>query len=128
MINYIQILNRSIKINDDLIINKTFENYIDGLLINDLSTYQGRLNAIRKKYGFKKLIPIYINDLLCLFPLENKRSINNIYINVNAVKFVDDNGCLYFYDNSLIKSNKKGKTINKYIKRAKTIKKSKVII
>ena len=128
MINFIQISNRSIIINNKKTVNMTLEKYIDYLLINDLSTYSGRMKSIRKRYGYRKLVPIYINDNLCLIPLENKKSLENIYLNIYEINVIEETGCIIFNNGDSLLINKKTKTLYKYILRAKSIKKSTIII
>ena len=54
-------------INKVMHISKTIENVFDEWCIDTLSTYKGRLDAIKKKYHLKKQVPIYINnDLMIL--------------------------------------------------------------
>ena len=78
-------------------INKVFkqEVSIDKLLddwcIDTLSTYKGRLEATKRKYNIKKQVPIYINKDLMLFPITNKKSIENIYINCLNILSIDKN-------------------------------------
>ena len=59
MINYIEILNnKTIKIYETReikVLNLSFEKYINELLLNDLTTYTGRIEAIKKKYNYRKL-------------------------------------------------------------------------
>lgn len=128
MINYIQILNREIKINNKTVIQKTFEQYLNSLLIKDLTTYKGRIDAIRIKYNYRKLIPIYICEDLCLIPIENKKSIDNLYLNIYSIKYIDITSNIIFNDNTIIKLDKKYHIIKKYIKRALTIKKEDINI
>lgn len=128
MINYIQKSNRSIIINNQKTVNMTLEKYIDFLLINDLSTYAGRIKSIRQRYGYRKLVPIYIDNTICLIPLENKKSLNNIYLNVHEINIIEETGLIIFNNGDSLITNKKIKTLYKYIQRAKMIKKSSIII
>jgi hypothetical protein len=58
-------------INNIIHISKTIENVFDDWCIDTLSTYKGRLEAIKKKYHLKKQVPIYINSDLMIFPIKN---------------------------------------------------------
>lgn len=125
MINYIEILNnKTIKIYESREIKKlnlSFEKYINELLLNDLTTYTGRIEAIKKKYNYRKLVPIYINDTICFIPLENKEY-NSIYINVYSVyKIIYDK--IIFIDGSSLLIYKNLQTISNNINRARGIKK-----
>ncbi|MBR2891721.1 MAG: competence protein ComK [Bacilli bacterium] len=123
MINYIEILNRQIKINGKKIINLTFEKYINNLLIKDLTTYQGRINSIKEKYNYRKLVPIYIDLGLCLIPICNKKSINNLYINIHSISSLTGCTTITFKDNQILNVDKNIRTIKSYIKRASIISK-----
>lgn len=123
MINYIEILNRQIKINGKKIINLTFEKYINNLLIKDLTTYQGRINSIKEKYNYRKLVPIYISLGLCLIPICNKKSINNLYINIYSISSLTGFTTITFKDNQILNVDKNIRTIKSYIKRASIISK-----
>lgn len=123
MINYIEILNRQIKINGKETINLTFEKYINNLLIKDLTTYQGRINSIKEKYNYRKLVPIYISLGLCLIPICNKKSINNLYINIYSISSLTGFTTITFKDNQILNVDKNIRTIKSYIKRASIISK-----
>lgn len=125
MINYIKILNnKTIKIYETReikVLNLSFEKYINELLLNDLTTYTGRIEAIKKKYNYRKLVPIYINDTICFIPLENIEY-NSIYINVYSVyKIIYDK--IIFIDGSSLLIYKNHQTISNNINRARGIKK-----
>ena len=125
MINYIKILNnKTIKIYETReikVLSLSFEKYINDLLLNDLTTYTGRIEAIKKKYNYRKLVPIYINDTICFIPLENKEY-NSIYINVYSVyKIIYDK--IIFIDGSSLLIYKNLQTISNNINRARGIKK-----
>ena len=125
MIKYVEILNNKTiklyKINEVLVLNQSFQKYINELLISDLTDIEGRLKAIKNKYGYKKLVPIYITDNLCFIPLENIQY-NRLYINIySIVKTHDDK--VVFIDGDVLKTKKNFKTLINYIMRAKHIKK-----
>jgi competence transcription factor ComK len=62
----------------------------DDWCLVSLTTYEGRIEAIKKIYQIKKLVPIYINQDLMLFPIENRKSVENIYINVTKITKICD--------------------------------------
>lgn len=125
MVKYVEILNnKMIKLynNSEIIIrNQTFKEYINELLIKDLTDIEGRLKAIKSKYGYKKLIPIYIRDDLCFIPLENTQY-NKLYINIYSIVKILNNEVI-FIDGEVLKTKKNFKTLKNYIMRAKQIKK-----
>lgn len=72
-------------------IDCTLIKLFDKWCLEELTTYKGRMEAIRKKYRLKKLVPIYINKNLMFFPTETKKSLDNIYINVVNVLGIERN-------------------------------------
>ena len=112
-------------INNIIHISKTIENVFDDWCIDTLSTYKGRLEAIKKKYHLKKQVPIYINSDLMIFPIKNKKDIDNIYINALNILNIDEdiNGytVIKFINNKLLKIKKEYKIIKKYFEKTMSI-------
>lgn len=125
MINYIEILsNKTIKIYKTKqveVLNLSFEKYLNVLLLKDLTTFNGRIEAIKKKYKYKKLVPIYIDDTICFIPVENIEY-NSIYINAYSIYKITYQKII-FIDGSSLSIYKNLKTISNNINRAKAIKK-----
>lgn len=125
MIKYIEILsNKTIKIyktKEVEVLNLSFEKYLNVLLLKDLTTFNGRIEAIKKKYKYKKLVPIYIDDTLCFIPVENIEY-NSIYINAYSIYKITYQKII-FIDGSSLSIYKNLKTISNNINRAKAIKK-----
>lgn len=125
MINYIEILsNKTIKIYKTKqveVLNLSFEKYLNVLLLKDLTTFNGRIEAIKKKYKYKKLVPIYIDDTMCFIPVENIEY-NSIYINAYSIYKITYQKII-FIDGSSLSIYKNLKTISNNINRAKAIKK-----
>ena len=90
--------------------------------IDTLSTYKGRLEAIKKKFHIKKQVPIYINKDLMLFPITNKKSIENIYINCLNILSIGENinGCtiINFVNKKDLIIEKESKLVSKYYYKA----------
>lgn len=111
--------------NNIIHISKTIENVFDEWCIDTLSTYKGRLDAIKKKYHLKKQVPIYINTDLMIFPIKNKKDIDNIYINALNILNIDEdiNGftVIKFINNELLKIEKEHKIIEKYFLKTMSI-------
>ena len=80
------------------------ERYLDNLCLTELTTLEGRVNAIKKKYHVIKNIPIYIKENLVLFPTHNKKSINSIYI--KSIEPISNKTKVIFYDNQEILVNR----------------------
>jgi competence protein ComK len=97
----------------------------DEWCIDTLSTYKGRLDAIKKKYHLKKQVPIYINTDLMIFPIKNKKDIDNIYINALNILNIDAdiNGftVIKFINNQQIEIEKEHKIIEKYFLKTMSI-------
>ena len=123
-INYIKVYTNKIIINNNQTKYISLNKYLDSILLDQLTTYDGRICAVREKYGFVKLTPIYINKTNILIPLNNLKDFENIYINIcNIIKLESKkhNTLIVFKDTEHIIVNKKINMINKYIKRAITI-------
>ena len=73
-------------------INVTLDNYLNSLCLKELTTFKGRLEAIKNNYHLIKNVPIYINSKIVLFTTNNIKSFDNIYINSIYI-----NDILYIY-------------------------------
>ena len=128
-IKTIKILNRSLEITyidgNNKILNKTLEKYFNEILLDSLTTYRGRINAIKEKYHFKKYVPIYISSNCCFIPISKLDDINNMFINVYTILDIckiNDKTKITFIDNTSIVINKKYQQYISIIKRAISIK------
>ena len=124
-----------IKLNDQQIIISSFKSikkidtklnvYLDQLLLRDLTTLKGRVDAIKKIYHIDKLTPIYIDNNCCLIPLFNQSYNYNYYLNIYQIKnIIKEDNCsiIHFIDGEKIKVNKKRTLILKQIAKARLIK------
>ncbi len=105
-------------------INKTIDNLFNEWCLEELTTYKGRMEALRIKYRFKKLVPVYINKKITLFPLFDKKDLNNVYINYINVLFVEKQGqntIIEFINHEQLIVEKNYQIINKYYKRCEKI-------
>lgn len=106
-------------------ISKTIESVFDDWCIETLSTYKGRIEAIKKKYHLKKQVPIYINKEVMLFPIKNKKDFDNVYINALNILMIDEdkNGFskINFINDKHLIIEKEYKTIQKYYEKAISI-------
>ncbi|TVP96548.1 MAG: hypothetical protein EA374_01080 [Acholeplasmatales bacterium] len=55
--------------------------YLNRLLLKELTTYQGRLDALRLRTGWRRDVPLYVNPSCCLFVTTSHRESTAIYIN-----------------------------------------------
>lgn len=88
--------------------------------LDSLTTYKGRMEAIKQKYQLKKLVPIYINKDLMLFPVNNKKDVDNIYINVLSILKIEEENNLtkiIFKNNDFVYLTKSYKLVNNYYKK-----------
>jgi hypothetical protein len=111
-------------IKKELIVTENINKIFDKWCLESLTTYKGRMEAIKRKYHLKKLVPIYINKDLMLFPINNKKSVDNIYINViNVLNICDmkDKSKIIFKNQEYLIVNKKYQIINNYYLRCLNI-------
>lgn len=62
--------------------------YINQLCIDELTTFEGRMHALKKIYHKRNNMPIYINKALCFFYLEPLRSLDAMVINTHKIKAI----------------------------------------
>lgn len=103
---YLTANNRSTNIvyfNDTKIINDSLYPFLNKICLNELTTYNGRIEAIRLVYNIHKFIPIYINQNIILQPLYQKRSWNQTFVNICNIKEVkkDRLNSLIIFKNNL---------------------------
>lgn len=107
-------------INGKIVVNDTIDRLINKWCIDSLSTYTGRIDAIKCKYNLKKLVPIYVNKDLMLFPIGNTKTVDNIYINsVNILEIskMENKTKIVFNNYDQIMVDKKYQLINNYYQR-----------
>ena len=123
-INFIKAYTNRIIINNVDIYLQSIEEYFDNLLLNQLTSYKGRIDAIKRKFKFQKLIPVYIDNLNIFVPINNLKEYENIYINAARVIKTAAKGkstIVYFIDKTKLEVNKNENLIIKYISRAISI-------
>ena len=127
-IKTIKILNRSLEVTYinglSEIIYKTLETFFNDLLLDSLTTYKGRINAIKNKYHYKKCVPIYITSNCCFIPTTKLDDIDNLFINVYAILNIinqNDKTKIIFKDNTSIIINKRYQQFIINVKRANLI-------
>ncbi len=111
---------------DEMIIDKRLEDLLDKYLETDLTTLEGRVKATSKVYHIFKQIPIYLKDTIVFIQTNNKKQIDNIYINsYNIIDMVKDKKqtIIIFVDNSSIIVDKPYHLMKKYYDLSLKIKK-----
>ena len=120
---YLKKANRSTiikyKNQDEIVINLLLEKLLDFAL-------KGRLEATSKVYRIFKHVPIYLKENIILIQTNNKKEIDNIYINsYNIVEMVKDKKqtIIIFIDHSFLKIDKPYHLMKKYYDLSLKIKK-----
>ena len=123
---YLKKANRSTiikyKNQDEIVINLLLEKLLDFAL----TTLKGRLEATSKVYRIFKHVPIYLKENIILIQTNNKKEIDNIYINsYNIVEMVKDKKqtIIIFIDHSFLKIDKPYHLMKKYYDLSLKIKK-----
>lgn len=102
---------------DEIVIDLLLETLLDLTLREDLTTLKGRLEATSKVYHIFKHVPIYLKENITLIQTNNKKEIDNIYINsYNIIEMVKDKKqtIIVFIDHSFLKIDKPYHLIKKY--------------
>ncbi len=68
----------------------SLQGYLDGLLLGELTTFEGRMAALRKRTGMKRNLPIPIDDTICLYPTKSLREPDVVCINYHRVLSIRD--------------------------------------
>lgn len=107
--NYIQKTSYGIKIakrQEEITYPLGLVQYLNQLCLEELTTFEGRMQALKKLYHKKNNVPIYINPSLCFFYLEPIRNLEVIIINIKKVQriqgYCDDSTTIYFIDGSMV--------------------------
>ena len=123
-INFIKTYTNKIIINNVDIYLQSIERYFDDRLLNQLTSYKGRIDAVKRKFKIQKLIPVYIDNSNIFVPINNLKEYENIYINAARVIKTVAKGkstIVYFIDKTKLEVNKNENLIIKYISRAISI-------
>ncbi|MBQ3001613.1 MAG: competence protein ComK [Bacilli bacterium] len=102
-------------------INISWKRYIEELCIENLSTLDGRIKAVKRKYGWIKHTPIYVNNDLVLFYINALKDNNNYFINVKNIVNMEGNDkstYITFVNNEKIVLNIAYRKIKSYYKKA----------
>ncbi len=79
--------------------------YLNKLCLKEMTTLEGRIEAIKENFNIVKNVPIYISEELVLFSSTNKTRLDNKYINSIYIKYILDekeNTKIVFYDDQFV--------------------------
>ena len=93
-------------IDDSVVLSKVPLSVINMLCVQFGSTYQGRIESVRASYGINKMIPVYVNEDILLFPNGPVRDYETIWINYHQISAVND-GKIMLKNGELLLSNAK---------------------
>jgi competence transcription factor ComK len=66
-------------------IKKGMKQFLNELMIEEFTTFEGRRKALKKKFNLKYNIPIYVHDACCFYTTKTFRDMDNICINYHEV-------------------------------------------
>ncbi|MFK5883320.1 MAG: competence protein ComK [Candidatus Izemoplasma sp.] len=125
--NYLTRTNDGIVISENskiLNVNSSLKYTINSLCKKNLSTMNGRIDSVKTIFGFKSLIPIYIDNSTLLFPTASLRDYDIYFINYNEILFLVkkvDYLLITFKDLSILKLYISFTKMNKQMERCKII-------
>lgn len=117
-------------LNSNKTINKTIEKLLNELCLENLSTLNGRINAVKERYNIHKFIPIYISNELILLPIYPKDYYTQIYLNINLVKNIQqelNKTKIIFNEEKYIIVDAPYLRIKQYVEKCKRIKNDQLI-
>lgn len=127
MIEYIKhegLMTKVVKTNKILYLNKPMISIIKSLCYEKLFSYEGYKKAVRKKLDMSYKLPLYVDEVLQLFPIENTRNYENIWINsvlIKDMRMSEEGVCITFFSMHKIYVNSSLNSINEQINRLKQI-------
>ena len=98
IVNYIKRHQEGIEVNTEngsKILNTSLKKYINKLCMKNLSTYDGRREALSMLLGENNNIPIYVDKEIILYPVKSIRVYNTVFVNFNEVLSVKMMGIGY---------------------------------
>ena len=110
-----------IQYSDQMTQTPSIQQFLRQLLINQLTTVEGRLNATRHSLKRKRDIPLMINNHQCLMPLPNHQCPERMYINVCAVKDIkhtQSDTKIHFYSGNIIALKGDFRTLKKRLSKS----------
>ncbi|QVK21687.1 competence protein ComK [Mycoplasmatota bacterium] len=79
--------------------------FLNDICIDNLSTYKGRIDAIKRKYNIKSLVPLYVSEDCLLIPTTSIRNYECIWINYFQIQKIKTSEIL-MNNNCIIKVRK----------------------
>lgn len=90
-------------------IKKGMKQFLNELMIEEYTTFDGRRHALKKKFNLKYNIPIYVHKDCCFYMTRSLRDVTNICINfhdVLTIRQAPDNKCdVVFKDLHILRVN-----------------------
>jgi len=59
--------------------------FLSEMLLKEHTTYEGRIQALKKRYGLKNSVPIFIDDEHCFYATKSLREYDSVCINYHSV-------------------------------------------
>lgn len=72
-------------VNGSIMFATSLKKYINNLCMKNLSTYNGRREAISVLLGEKNNVPIYVDKETFLYPIKSIRLFDTVFVNFNEV-------------------------------------------
>ena len=89
-----------------LVLDTTFQKYINRILLRKLTNLEALEKCTRKVFGFKNKIPLYLDEKTVLLCIMSYRMFKSMYLNFYAIsKFekLDNNLIVYFHSGHCLK-------------------------
>lgn len=125
--NYIRRNNKGIEVSINgklMYINKGIRWYLNDLCIKNLSTLDGRIDAVKKKYNIKHKVPIFVDSKCILFSTGSMRDFEVVYINYfEMIEYSskDEKTIIYFKDGTNIDIKLSLKIVRKQVSKIQYI-------
>lgn len=120
---------RILSTEEDTVINRSVLSIVRRLCLEGLFSHEGYVKAVKKAFGFKYLIPIYISDQLALIPLGRIKNHETVWLNVAAMTGIhkeDHQVIITMRGNHRIETNLSEKRIDRRIQTLLMIREAKV--
>lgn len=66
-------------------IKKGVKQFLNELMIEECTTFEGRRKALKKKFNLKYNIPIYVHEACCFYTTKTLRDVDNVCVNFHDV-------------------------------------------
>ncbi len=58
---------------------------LETLLQDELTTFEGRLEALKRRFGWRRNVPVYIDEERCFFLSASSREVDTLWVNAPRV-------------------------------------------